>query len=554
MKRNNNKFIQLPVFIYRTVLFSLLICSIFPETNAGAAEPVRIGVLSFRPKPQTLKQWQPLAGALKEALPERDFIVTALTYPELNLAVANRQLDFVFTNPGHFVLLKMSGGLSAPLATLSVDVNGHSSSMFGGVIFTRSDRDKINELIDLKGKKIAAPDTESLGGFQMQSFELYNSKVYIPEDVEMIITGMPHDNVIKAVLDGRADVGFIRSGVLEAASREGRVDINRIKILNLQKQSILEQKVSTRLYPEWPFSALINTDESLSRHVAAALFTLEDNSPFFRTMKIHGFSVPADYTPVELMLRELRFPPFDSAPSFTIEDVWDRYRNATIAAFTALVLILLLSIRLLLTKRKLEVEKQTVLLQTAKLQESELRLRTILETEPECVKIVNAEGLLVYMNPAGLEMIEADSLDQVTGHQVLDMISPEHRDLYAALHRAVLAGESMKLEFDICGLKGGRCTMETHSVPMSDNGRPVHLAVSRNITERRKAEMEREAAVAEIKKLEGIIPICMYCKKIRDDQNSWNQLEQYITEHSEAMFSHGICPHCYEENIKKIRE
>jgi len=56
-----------------------------------------------------------------------------------------------------------------------------------------------------------------------------------------------------------------------------------------------------------------------------------------------------------------------------------------------------------------------------------------------------------------------------------------------------------------------------------------------------------------VKQLEGIIPICMYCKKIRDDKDGWNQLEQYITEHSEASFSHGICPKCKDEQMELIR-
>lgn len=60
-------------------------------------------------------------------------------------------------------------------------------------------------------------------------------------------------------------------------------------------------------------------------------------------------------------------------------------------------------------------------------------------------------------------------------------------------------------------------------------------------------------ALAHIKKLEGIIPICAYCKKIRDDKQSWNKLETYICEHSDATFSHGICPDCYEEQMKSIR-
>ena len=69
----------------------------------------------------------------------------------------------------------------------------------------------------------------------------------------------------------------------------------------------------------------------------------------------------------------------------------------------------------------------------------------------------------------------------------------------------------------------------------------------RDLLGRQKEELE--AALALIRKLEGIIPICMYCKKIRDDQNGWNQLEQYIAEHSESRFSHGICPHCAEEQM-----
>lgn len=66
-----------------------------------------------------------------------------------------------------------------------------------------------------------------------------------------------------------------------------------------------------------------------------------------------------------------------------------------------------------------------------------------------------------------------------------------------------------------------------------------------------------EAALVAVKQLEGIIPICMYCKKIRNDQESWEQLEAYITEHSTAHFSHGICPDCYkkasEEVIKEFK-
>jgi sigma-B regulation protein RsbU (phosphoserine phosphatase) len=58
---------------------------------------------------------------------------------------------------------------------------------------------------------------------------------------------------------------------------------------------------------------------------------------------------------------------------------------------------------------------------------------------------------------------------------------------------------------------------------------------------------ELQSALAQIKTLRGLLPICMYCKKIRDDKEYWQQIEGYISEHSEAAFSHGICPDCYKK-------
>ncbi|OAI52930.1 hypothetical protein AYO44_04580 [Planctomycetaceae bacterium SCGC AG-212-F19] len=65
---------------------------------------------------------------------------------------------------------------------------------------------------------------------------------------------------------------------------------------------------------------------------------------------------------------------------------------------------------------------------------------------------------------------------------------------------------------------------------------------------------ELQDAVARVKQLQGLLPICGYCKKIRDDQNYWQQVETYITSHSEARFSHGICPECYEQQLKPLLE
>lgn len=124
------------------------------------------------------------------------------------------------------------------------------------------------------------------------------------------------------------------------------------------------------------------------------------------------------------------------------------------------------------------------------LRESESQLRAIIETEPECVKILGPDGQLVFMNASGLAMIEADSLDQVIGKPIINLIMPEHRRAFLQLTRNVLAGKKGMLEFEILGLKGQHHWLETHAVPWVDptEGTTSLLSITRDITQRKLAE------------------------------------------------------------------
>jgi CheY-like chemotaxis protein len=62
--------------------------------------------------------------------------------------------------------------------------------------------------------------------------------------------------------------------------------------------------------------------------------------------------------------------------------------------------------------------------------------------------------------------------------------------------------------------------------------------------------VELELALSRVKQLQGLLPICSYCKKVRDDQNYWQQVDSYISKHSEVAFSHGICPDCYDHLVE----
>jgi len=70
----------------------------------------------------------------------------------------------------------------------------------------------------------------------------------------------------------------------------------------------------------------------------------------------------------------------------------------------------------------------------------------------------------------------------------------------------------------------------------------------------KKANEELEKALEEVKELSGMLPICASCKKVRDDNGYWNQVEEYLSKKTDLKFSHGLCPICYEEESKKIDE
>jgi PAS domain S-box-containing protein len=137
-------------------------------------------------------------------------------------------------------------------------------------------------------------------------------------------------------------------------------------------------------------------------------------------------------------------------------------------------------------------EEKTTHLEEAnqKLQQSESRLRAILDTEPECVMVILPDGKLLEMNAAGLGMLEAEQLAAVKGRDLLGWIIPDHREAFSKLHQGVMRGESATLEFEIVGLKGTHRWVETHAAPLRNQDGEVIalLGVTRDITGRKRTE------------------------------------------------------------------
>jgi PAS domain S-box-containing protein len=139
---------------------------------------------------------------------------------------------------------------------------------------------------------------------------------------------------------------------------------------------------------------------------------------------------------------------------------------------------------------------------------SENYLRSIIEAEPECVKVLDAEGTLLSMNRAGLAMIEADTPEMVIGKKVDGIVAPEHREAFVSLIRDVGAGARATLEFRVVGLKGGERWLETHAVPLRDERKQetLILSITRDVTDSRRTEQALRESEKDYRAIVNAIP------------------------------------------------
>jgi len=466
-------------------------CLLLAAASALAQEKVIIGIQAYRPKALVQAQWAPLAPALDQAIPGYHFIVEAYTVDELTEAIASRRIDFILTNPSQFVLLNHQFGLSAPLLSLSNFRQGKPVTSFGGVIFTRAERTDIHDLEDVRGKSVAAISTNSFGGYQMQAYELHQSGLSLPQDIRLIVTKPPQDNVVNAVLSGQTEIGFVRSGLLEDMASEGKLDLARIRVIHQRNLPGFPDYVSTRLYPEWMFAAQPHTNRVLERKLVSFLLNIAESKALTQALGIHGFDVPSDYGSVEDMLAELRMPPFDLEAAFSLRDVWEKYRLAISIATLAAGLLLLLGFRLLLVNHRLKIEKDLVQVQTDKLKESNNLLDSIVNNIPVMIFLKQVPDMrFVLLNRAG-EMLLGRRRDEMIGRSDHDFFPKEQADFFIGKDKQVLQQmDVVDIAEEPIETSRGTRILHTKKLALRDGqDQPQFLlGISEDITERKRLE------------------------------------------------------------------
>jgi len=207
-----------------------------------------------------------------------------------------------------------------------------------------------------------------------------------------------------------------------------------------------------------------------------------------------------------------------------------------------------------LKKRITELEKEATEHKQAKeaLKKSEQKYQRLTESLLDTVYEFDREGRFTYVNEAGTHMFGYSKQEILNGLRVQDTMVEEVRDLSQRAISGIFNGNTTVGERTFLRKDGTQFIGEIHSGPIYKGEEVVGVrGVLRDITEQKQAEValkqERDKlqdALAEVKILSGLLPICANCKKIRDDKGYWNQIEAYIRDHSEADFSHSICPEC----------
>jgi diguanylate cyclase (GGDEF)-like protein/PAS domain S-box-containing protein len=458
----------------------------------GAEPSVTLGILAFRAMPQVQAQWQPLADELRVALgqPVR---IKALDADAMELAIRRREVDFVLTNPSSYVQLADRFGLSAPLCSLIVTEQGLPISAFGGVIFTASNS-PVQQLSDLAGRKIAVTFLGSFGGYQMQAYELVAAGMKPPDSRQLVLTGMPHDRVVEAVLAGRAEVGFVRTGVLEAMVREGRLAADAMRVIHRQNLPHFPYASSTRLYPEWIFAGMPQVDMDRARRMTAALLALPHDGATARKIGIWGFTIPMDYEPVREVLRTLRLPPFEQAPAFTLADVWHRYQMALSVALVLAVLNLGLLVVVWRKQRRLLGLNATIRAQGREIERRGALERQLLGALGEGVYGTGPSGECIFINSAALSMLGYASEDEVLGKDNHALFHNHRRDggFYPAeecpIHKTLQDGKPRRAEEEWFIRKDGSLLpVALRVAPVYEEGELKGVVVAfHDITERKR--------------------------------------------------------------------
>ncbi|MEA3373823.1 MAG: sensor histidine kinase [Campylobacterota bacterium] len=399
--------------------FLFLVC--FTTLSLFAVETVRVGVLAKRGSAITVEKWSATAEYLSREVDGYRFEIVPLGFEALYESVERNEIDFVLTNTAYYVELEYLYGVSRIATLKNISSQGDVLTSFGGVIFTKKDSG-IKTLDDLKGKRFGAVNISSFGGWIMAEKELHNKGIDIDDFSEFRFFGS-HDSVVLAVKEGEIDAGTVRTDTIERMANEGIIDSKVCNVLAPKQYAGFPFKVSTALYPEWPFAKLPLTPDELADKVLIALLQMPSDSKAAESAHVAGWTIPLDYSKVHLLLQELHLGPYAELKKLTFSHIYKKYMwwfYGVLAGFLAVITVLLYISRLnaQLREKKEQIEAMNAGLEQ-KVHEKEEVMIAHQWRQPITVIAMGANNLLADVE---LDDVESESVK----HSATMMLEQTH--------------------------------------------------------------------------------------------------------------------------------
>jgi diguanylate cyclase (GGDEF)-like protein/PAS domain S-box-containing protein len=405
-------------------------------------------------------------------------------------------IDFLITNPAMYVEMEAQHGASRIITLID-----NSLTLFGGVIFCRSDRRDIQTIEDLKGKSFMAVEKDSLGGWLM-AWGVFKQRGIDPfRHFAPMRFGGSHKSVVYAVRDGKVDAGTVRTDTLERLAQDGSIRLSDFRVINEKHYQGFPLLVSTPLYPEWPLAKMKHTPEGLAKLVAIELLGMPPDSPANQAAGIGGWTIPLDYEQVHDLMKDLRFGPYKEYGLVTWQQVARLYWHW----FLLVLIVLLLTGAALIVIYRINRKLISINLQReqaeAELKRSHQENETILNSMGEGLIVMDRMGMITFINPAASVM---------TGYEASEVIG---KNLHGLIHYKKLDGTPYLQEECPMNttLETGKITQVADEVFWAKNGEPFPVeylispieqngqivgvvGVFRDVTRQKQAEVELQKA------------------------------------------------------------
>jgi PAS domain S-box-containing protein len=488
------------------ILFVLSPCRTLAERVPDHPASVKIGVLEIEGKESCREMWQPTIKYLTDRMPGYAFELVPLEYSKFEIQVAQETVDFVICNPAMYVNYEVKYGATR-LLTLRERFGKETATRYGGVIFSRKDSPGMKKLADLKGKKFAAVEKNSFGGWLAALYEFKKNGIDAQKKFFNLYFTGSQPEVVYDVLKRKADAGTVRTGMLEKMAQEGKISLDDFYIFPHEHGTDIYPHPflhSTELYPDWTFAKLKATHEELAKKVSVALLELPENGSVAKAAKSAGWTICLNYQPLHECLKALKAPPYEDYGHVSFEGALRKLLIPLAAAAIVFMFLAILMFYIAGLNRRLKAAMQDIKKESDKrdlikkdLKNSEERYRLIIENSTDIIFSLDKAGAITYISPSWKKLLGIE-LESVMGLSLMDFIHPEDLALIQEyIMKVVVSLEHIEgAEFRIRHSNGIWRWFRANASPIVDNsGRITAVSgVARDITERKRAEEEIIAA------------------------------------------------------------